>query len=84
VITVRIHQDSERRRATIGRFRIALNSDEYAWPSPEKGKEIPAAVLGPLARLKANVRRRSERPSPAFEWASPEAQAELNHAARLD
>src|SRR5580698_5888086 len=36
VITVRLHQDSEIRRATIGRFRIALSDAEYSWPSFEK------------------------------------------------
>jgi len=36
VITVRLHQDSEVRRATIGRFRIALSDAEYSWPSFEK------------------------------------------------
>jgi len=36
VITVRLHQDSEIRRATIGRFRIALSNAEYSWPSFEK------------------------------------------------
>ena len=34
--TVRLHQDSEIRRATIGRFRIALSDAEYSWPSFEK------------------------------------------------
>jgi hypothetical protein len=32
VITVRLHHDSDFRRATIGRFRIALSSFEYSWP----------------------------------------------------
>jgi hypothetical protein len=36
VITVRLHQDSDVRRATIGRFRIALSDAEYSWPSFEK------------------------------------------------
>ena len=42
VITVRLHQDSELRRATIGRFRLALSSVAYSWPengeSQDKGK----------------------------------------------
>lgn len=36
VITVRLHQDSDVRRATAGRFRIALSDAEYSWPSFEK------------------------------------------------
>jgi hypothetical protein len=36
VITIRIHHDSEYRRATIGRLRLALSSAEYAWPDPQE------------------------------------------------
>ncbi len=36
VITVHLHQDSEVRRATAGRFRIALSDAEYSSPSFEK------------------------------------------------
>jgi hypothetical protein len=32
VITVRLHHDSEFRRAVIGRFRLALSSAENSWP----------------------------------------------------
>ncbi|HLY15878.1 MAG TPA: PSD1 and planctomycete cytochrome C domain-containing protein [Bryobacteraceae bacterium] len=32
VLTVRLHQDSDLRRATIGRFRLALSSAGYSWP----------------------------------------------------
>jgi hypothetical protein len=32
VVTVRLHQDSDLRRATIGRFRLALSAATYAWP----------------------------------------------------
>src|SRR3954447_19936616 len=41
VLTVRIRQDSEYRRATMGRFRLALSASEFSWPTAEKGKEIP-------------------------------------------
>jgi len=34
VLTVRLHQDSEVRRATVGRFRLALTSSKYSWPDP--------------------------------------------------
>ena len=46
VITVRLHQDSVLRRATIGRFRLALSSGSYSWPedgeSDSKTKAAPA------------------------------------------
>jgi hypothetical protein len=32
VVTVRLHHDSDLRRATIGRFRLALSSATYSWP----------------------------------------------------
>lgn len=32
VVTVRLHHDSKLRRATIGRFRVALSAGEYSWP----------------------------------------------------
>ncbi|MGH9666180.1 MAG: DUF1549 domain-containing protein, partial [Bryobacteraceae bacterium] len=32
VLTIRLHQDSAYRRATIGRFRVALTASNYAWP----------------------------------------------------
>lgn len=32
IVTIRVHQDSTSRRATIGRFRIALTASNYAWP----------------------------------------------------
>ncbi len=32
VITVVLHQDAALRRATIGRFRLALSSAQYSWP----------------------------------------------------
>jgi len=32
IVTVRLHQDSDLRRATIGRFRLALSGASYSWP----------------------------------------------------
>ncbi len=32
IITIRLHHDSDLRRATIGRFRVALSSFENSWP----------------------------------------------------
>jgi hypothetical protein len=75
VMTVRLHQDFEIRRATLGRFRLSLSSNDYAWPSPEKGKEIPDAVV---KGLKEDPAKRTPSQKAAilaeFQWASPEAQ----------
>src|ERR1035437_8882131 len=45
VLTVRIRQDSEVRRATMGRFRLALSASEFSWPTAIQGKEIPDPAL---------------------------------------
>src|SRR5260370_38444315 len=39
VLSVRLRQDSEDRRATIGRVRLALSSGKYSWPEPSDPKE---------------------------------------------
>jgi hypothetical protein len=45
VVTVRLHHDSDLRRATIGRFRLALSAGAYSWPengeSSDKTKASP-------------------------------------------
>jgi hypothetical protein len=35
ILTVRLRHDSDLRRATIGRFRLALSSAEYSWPESD-------------------------------------------------
>ena len=43
VITVRLHHDSEYRKATIGRFRLALSKACYSWPeNAESGVKLKA------------------------------------------
>lgn len=37
-VTVRLHQDSDTRQATIGRFRIAFSSGTYSWDNNSKPK----------------------------------------------
>ena len=51
VITVRLHQDSDLRRATIGRFRVALSAAEYSWPESGKAVEKIKAVSPEIATL---------------------------------
>jgi hypothetical protein len=65
VVTVRLYQDSEIRRATIGRFRIALSDAEYSWPSFEKHlrKEGDSANTGlPDAVVRALEPKKEEPP----------------------
>ncbi len=44
IVTVRLHHDSDLRRATIGRFRIALSHGEQSWPEDgDSSKKFTAA-----------------------------------------
>ena len=85
VLTVRIRQDSELRRATMGRFRLALSASEFSWPTAEKGKEIPDAVLRAL-RVAEDKRTDAQKAAVAahFQWAAPEAQAEVADVAKCE
>ena len=43
VVTIRLHHDSEYRKATIGRFRLALSQAAYSWPeNAESGVKLKA------------------------------------------
>jgi hypothetical protein len=85
VLTVRIRQDGGIRRATMGRFRLALSPSELSWPTADKGKEIPDAVL---KALKVPDERRTAAQKKAienhFEWASADVQAAITEAAKLE
>jgi uncharacterized protein DUF1553/uncharacterized protein DUF1549/cytochrome c len=85
VMTVRMHHDSTFRRATTGRFKLALSSGEYSWPNADKGKEIPEKVLKAL-RTEDAKRTDAERKMIAdlYQWAAPEAQPEALEAAKLE
>ena len=88
-ITVRLRQDSALRKATIGRFRLALSSAEYAWPDhaartdkPLRG--LPADVL---KALESPPEERTEEQQKAllahFKWMTPEFQPLVARVARL-
>ena len=85
VLTVRIRQDSEFRRATMGRFRLALAPSEFSWPTAEKGKEIPDAVMRAL-RVPEEKRNDAQKTAVAahFQWAATEAQPEVADAAKRE
>ena len=85
VMTVRLHHDSEYRRATTGRFRLALSSGEYAWPGADKGKELPDAALRGL-REPEDKRTPQQRAAieALYQWTSPGVQPEAHALARLE
>ena len=80
VITVRLHQDSDVRRATAGRFRIALSDAEYSSPSFEKRPKkegdstntgLPASIV---RALEPPDKRDDKKDEPKDEKAVKEAQ----------
>ncbi len=85
IMTVRLHQDSEFRRATIGRFRLALSAGEYSWPAADKGKEIPDAVLRALP-VPEEKRTDAQKKAVAahFQWAAPAAAGDRIAVATLE
>lgn len=85
VLTVRLHHDSEIRRAVTGRFKLALSANDYSWPSVDKGKEIPDKLLKAL-RTAEDKRTDADRKliEQHFEWANPKAQPEVIEAARAE
>ncbi|MGA3190715.1 MAG: DUF1549 and DUF1553 domain-containing protein, partial [Bryobacteraceae bacterium] len=83
VITVRLHQDSEIRRATIGRFRIALSDAEYSWPSFEKRPKSESSNTGlPESLVKALEEHKDVKTY--FEFMTPELQPLVIEVAKLE
>lgn len=95
VIMVRIRHDSEYRRATTGRLRLALSAAEHSWPQPESvreakgGKEahhgVPANVLQAL-RTPADKRTEAHRRtlSDYYAWWSNQLQPAMLQLSRLE
>jgi hypothetical protein len=92
VITVRLHQDSEIRRATIGRFRIALSDAEYSWPSfekrPKKADDSSNTGLSDsiVKAIEAKERKDDQKTAlhESFEWSMPELQPQVVEVAKLE
>jgi hypothetical protein len=56
VVTVILHQDSDWRRATIGRFRVALSSAEHSYPETgESGAKHKIAEASPTETATLNI-----------------------------
>ncbi len=90
VITVRLHHDSELRRATIGRFRLALSSAENSWPdvqakSPKPLNGLPADVAAALKEKPSDRSASQQKLILAhFKWAAPELQPLVAQVNRLE
>ncbi|MBI4903238.1 MAG: PSD1 domain-containing protein [Acidobacteria bacterium] len=89
-LTVRIRQDSAFRRATIGRFRLALSAGEHSWPEPEEARRgrvngLPNNVLNALKKA-ADKRTAADNEAldTHFAWASGETLESQVEIARLD
>jgi uncharacterized protein involved in tolerance to divalent cations len=83
VLTVRLRHDTEYRRATLGRFRLALSTAEYAWPgrgtvgarppSPKQG--LPPGFVEAARVAPENRTCEQEKVISSFyAWSSPELQ----------
>jgi hypothetical protein len=86
VVTVSIHQDSEYRRATIGRLRLALSDAEYAWPDPEDVRHRQKRDHGGLTEtilkaLQTDAAQRNRAQNEAvfemYQWSAPELEPDL-------
>jgi hypothetical protein len=90
VVTVRLRHDSDWRKATIGRFRLALAGAGYAWPDHQikAGNPLRGVPADVLAALQTSEDRRSESQKKAiwnhFKWSSPEFQPLVARAARVE
>ncbi|MFN0122607.1 MAG: DUF1553 domain-containing protein [Blastocatellia bacterium] len=94
VITVTLRQEAEQRRATIGRFRLALSAAEHSWPD-HMAKTIhpqnkPLNGLPQDVAIALNIAedKRSDAQKRAvfthYKWAAPEWQAMTARLARLE
>src|SRR5262249_40852095 len=90
VITVRLRQGSNLRRATVGRFRLALSAAEYSWPdhaaqSDKPLRGLPANGLEAL-RTAADQRTGAQKETleEYFKWPQPEWEPLVVRVARLE
>ncbi|MBS1825606.1 MAG: PSD1 domain-containing protein [Acidobacteria bacterium] len=91
-LIVRLKHDSDYRRATLGRFRLALSSAAYSWPEPEEARNrrktpthgVPDDVI---AGLRKAADQRSEEQRKAinahFQWMDTELQASFIELEKL-
>jgi hypothetical protein len=90
VVTVRLRQDSELRRAAIGRFRLAVSSAEYSWPDfAAKTKQPMNGLPSDVSKgLKEPEEKRTEGQRNAirdfFKWSAPELESLVVKLAKLE
>ncbi len=90
VVTIRLHHDSDLRRATIGRFRLALSPAEHSWPDHQAKTQKP--LNGLPAEVAAALKEQPEKRNDAqtknilthFKWVSPELQLLTVRVAQLE
>jgi Protein of unknown function (DUF1553)/Protein of unknown function (DUF1549)/Planctomycete cytochrome C len=93
IVTVRIHHDSEYRRATIGRLRLALSDAQYAWPDPEDIRHRQKREHGGLTEtVVKGLQTEPDQRKPAqnqaifdmFQWSSRELEPLIIEAAKQE
>jgi hypothetical protein len=90
VITVRLRHDSDFRRATIGRFRLALSSAQHSWPNYEAKALYPMNGLPNevVKALREPEEKRTEAQRNAlrdyFKWSAPELEPLAVKVAKLE
>lgn len=90
LVTVRLRQESDVRRATIGRFRLALSAARYSWPdhfvkTVRTLRGLPPGVFQALRTPEADRTIAQRRAIDAyFKWAQPELEALNVEVARLE
>jgi len=85
LVTVRLHHDSELRRAVTGRFRLWLSTGRFPWPDVDKGKAIPedvAKILGTAEDKRSESDKRKI--SDLLQWLTPSAADAMFQVARLE
>lgn len=78
VVTVRLRQESDLRRALLGRFRVALSSAEFSWPDHtfKQARPLRGLPLEVAAALEMEAGKRGAAPKKLifdhFKWTVPE------------
>jgi hypothetical protein len=90
ILTVRLRHESDVRKATIGRFRLALSSGEYSWPDHLITQALPLKGL-PLdvqlaLRKPENMRTEPQRRAllAHFKWSRPEFESLVAEISELE
>ena len=90
VIRIRLRQESPLRRATIGRFRVALSDATYSWPDVQAKMKSPLRGL-PAGLLKALQTKPAERTTAMQDslldhlaWIDPALESPVVALARLE